>query len=344
MPVSVSIGKLSALTDKHFVPMVSDNVFLENPFLVKLRKNIDPVDGGEDIRIPLRHSKNALTGRWGGGDDTLPTNGNDANTQAVFPWRYYQSTISLPRTDILKNMGKARIVDMIKEEAENAAETLADELDVDCFLTGEPTTGKPKLGLQGLAAMITHGSDPYTGGYGSVTRSGASGSKNNPVGNAFWNAVVFAANGNTTYTFWKSPVTMDNSAVITLGKMQALYGAVGRPDLIMCSQTIYDKYWSLLTNIQRQLSDDELGKIGFQNIVHNGAAIVVADNIDSASTVYALTMKHIKFKVHKEMNFTPTDFIKPPNQEVLIKRIHVMGNLVCNRPNRQGKMTGTTAA
>ena len=345
MPVSVSIGKLDALTNKHFVKRLEDNVFLANIWWFYLKKRIKEA-GGRDIRVPIRHSKNNTSGRWGMGGSQLDTTGQDNQTTAVFPWRGYKSAIVLDNTDIAQNTGAEQIVDLLEEEVANAQESLMDDLDRDAFLDGEVVSGNPYKGVQGLAAAINYNSNGnISGGYGGISRSSSTGSKNSPVGNAFWNAgCKIAANANTTTTFWKCAVTMDNSTVLTLAKLFELAGAVGQPDLFIVSQTIYNKYASLLTTIQREMVDQEVGKSGFTSLQFNFKPFVVADNIANTGDVFALTMRDWDLYMLRGYNFKTTPFKTPVDQDSIVKHILTVCNPVCRRPNHQGIITGMTAA
>lgn len=346
MAVSVNINTLNATTDKFYMEEIHDQFFLSRAFLVKLRSREKPIDGGTSIQVPIKYQQNTNTGRWNGGDDTLDTTGQEFVTQATFNWKFLKTSIQLPETKILQNAGKSKIVDLLEAESENAVESLSDQFDIDLYLDGSADSNG-RLGIDGLAAVCTLGSNPTPGAYGGIDRaspSSAGGTKASPLGNSFWNANVVAANGNQTYNLWKNPVVMDNSTVLTLAKLQAIYGACGGADVCLTSQTLYDKYWSLLTVIQRQMTDDELGKAGFTALKFNDAAVIVGDNIDNTGKWYNLNMKFFELKPHREMNFNPTEFRKPPNQRVLVKHINWMGNLVCKRPNRQGLITGMTAS
>lgn len=342
MAVSVSINTFDALTDKHYIAELHDQFFLSRALNVKLKKRERPVDGGDDIRIPVKYGGNTNTGRWNGDDDLLETAGQEFATQAIFEFRYLKASVSLPETKILRNMGKGRIVDLLAEEVENAKETIVDQFDIDLYKDGA-ADAQGRVGVDGLAAVCTRAANPTPGSYGGITRSGASGSKNSPTGNAFWNANVVAAGGDQTYTLWKNSVTMDDSAVMTLQKLQAIFGVCGGADIIVTSQLLYDKYWSLLTTIQRQMTDEEIGKAGFSSLMFNSAPVIVGDNIDDTGKWYNLNLKFFELKPHKDMNFDATEFRKPPNARVLIKHINWMGNLICKRPNRQGLITGMTA-
>lgn len=353
MATSVTIDYLSALTNKHFVTTMVDNVFLHSPILYFLRKKEVVVDGGEDIRIPIQHSRSQKLSRWGGRAETVESNLEDHISTAVFPYAKYKSSITLTEEDIAKNKGKAKIVDIIEAQTQVEEMTLRDNMGIDAFLTGAATeTANAQLGLLGLNSVLTFGANPtgITGGgvagYGGITRVGASGQKNSPTGNSFWNGNVAAANGNTTYQFYKMASTWDASATLTTAKMQEMFGVCSqgqdKPTHIFCSQGAYNKYWSLLTAIQRQMTDDEVGKIGFDNLLFNNKPVIVDDNIDAAGSMYFINMNTFEWKPLKGFNFDPTDFARPANQRTMVKLINFIGQMVCKRPNQNGKISGLT--
>lgn len=339
MAVSVSINTLTALTQKYFAPGVHDQVFYKKGFLEKMRDREKTLDGGEDIRWKVRHTKNTTSGRWSGGDDTLDTTGQDNFTQAVVDWKYLKSAVVVKKTDILKNMGKARLADLLEEEYENAIESIQDDLEIDLFKDGS-VDANGRAGIDGLAAIVNNAS----GTYGGITRVGASGQKNAPTGNAFWNANKYAANANATFTGYRHAISVDNSTVMTLAKLQDLYSLCDGADLCLTSPALKNKYWSLLTAIQRQMTNDKAGKSGFTSLMFNDAEVHCSENIDNANKWYNLNLRFIELKPHEGMNFLAGEFKKPVNQEVLVQHITWMGNVICRRPNRQGLITGMTAA
>jgi hypothetical protein len=195
-----------------------------------------------------------------------------------------------------------------------------------------------------LTAAINYNSDGnVTGGYGGISRATSTGGKNNPTGNAFWNAgVVIAADANTSTQFWKTTVTMDASRVLTLAKLFELSGACGTPDLYMTSQPIYNKYASLLTTVQREMVDDEVGKAGFTSLQFNFRPFVVADNIDDTGKIYALTMRDWDLYMLRGYQFKATPFKTPVDQDSIVKHVLTICNAVCRRPQHQGVLTRVT--
>lgn len=347
MAVSVSINSLSTYTDHFFLPTLKDNFFLNSAFWAKLKEVENPVEGGDDIRFPISYAKSTVASRWAGRLAPVTLEFQEHATQGVLNPRQYTASVTLPDTDVAKNRGRAKLVNMIKAQMELAEKSLSDLLDIDAFLDGSVNAAGVR-GIDGLGAILTRGSDPATGAYAGISRTSASGSKNGTqVANAFWNANVVAANANGTVTFWKGDTSWDADTTLTTLKMQTMFGACthgkAKPTIILTSQVLYDKYWSLLTEIQRQMTDDSLGKLGFDSLTFNNRPVVVADNIDDAGKMYFLNMDTFEWNPYSEMNFSATPFRYNADQLAQIKIISVMGNIHCNDPNANGVITALTA-
>lgn len=342
--MAMTIQTLDALTYKYFIKKMIDNFFLNSALLFKLRQNETPFDGGRDIRQPISYKKSPNAGAWGGGAGVLPTTFVDHATQAVFPIAYYYGSITVPWTEQLLNAGEAKIVDLLKAQTELVENSLRDTMGIDTYSDGSNNAGGFAT-LSGLKAILTYNADPAPASYGGITRSGANGSKASPSsGNDFWNANVGAAN--STVTFWKGGTTLGTGTTLSLPMMQAMFGACTqgseKPSLLVSSQQEYNAYQGLLTSVQRQMTDDEIGKAGFANLTYNGVPLVVDDSIDNVGKMYFLNLDHIFLRPHRKANFYATEFRQPPNQLMNIKYIVWMGNMTCDRPNLQGCITGLT--
>lgn len=346
MATSVSINTLSTYTDHHFLPTLKDNFFLNSALWAKFKEVESPIDGGDDIRFPISYSSSTVSGRWAGRFAPVTFEFQDHATQGVLQPRQYTSTVALADTDVAKNRGRAKLVSLIKSQMELAEQSLSDDLDVDAFLDGSVNAAGVR-GLDGLGAVLTYNADPSPGSYAGISRASSSGAKNNPTGNAFWNANVAAANANTTITFWKGATAWDNDTTLTVDKMQEMYGACtikrNKPTLILTSQTLYNKYSSLLTVIARQMTDEKIGKLGFDSLMYNNTPVVVADNIPNAGYMYFLNLDTFAWCPYTDMNFSATPFRYNADQLAQVKVITVMGNIVCDLPHANGLITGLTA-
>jgi hypothetical protein len=302
-----------------------------------LRESEDIWDGGTSIMQPINFTSTPNAGRWAGGTAVIPTTTVEIGTAAEFVDRNYYASVTLAKTVVAKNRGKARIIDLVKAQIENAEASLRDTMGVDVFLDGSGATP----GLDGLNAIILFGS----GTYGGITRVGASGSKTAPVGNGFWNSTPLTAGGGAV-TRWKGSIDQQGATTLTLLLMQSAFGAVSQnnefPTLIVTSQPIYNKYWALLTSIQRQVSSEMTGMAGFKYLVFNDVPVVVDDNIDSQSAMYFLNLDHLYWRPLEGGNFDTTPFLMPVGQLTMTKVINWQGNMTCDRPNLQCKLSSIT--
>lgn len=345
MAYTLTYKQLESSTEKKFLPRMQDNFFLSSPFLFKLKQNEETVDGGRTIMQPISYRSHPHAGAWPGKAATLQTTYIEHITAAEFNWCHYYCDITLPETELLKNSGGQKVVDLLKAQIELAEESLKDTMGVDVYGVGTVASDGSRK-LSGLQAILTRAADPSSGAYGGITRSGASGSKASPTGNGFWNANVCAINVGAI-TFWKGAFTFSNAdTILDLQRMETMYLVCSAnneaPDLILMHAALFSKFWGLQQATQRQASENELGRVGFKYLLFNGTPVVTDDNIDSASKIYFLNTKHIYLRPHKDSNFTSTKFENLPNQRMRAKFIYWDGNMTCDRPNLQGCLTGVT--
>lgn len=349
MAVSVSIDHLNSVTDQHIIPKLAENFFYGDPlwFIMKGRKKA--VSGGLDIRFPVQHSKSTLAKRWAGGANTFEATLPDSITTAVFSAVKYIVSLAIPQEDMVKNMGKEKILDLVKTQVELAQNSLIHVMSTDLYLTGATSEDANLVeGLSGLTHALTRGANSSNGSYGGIDRTSAAGTFASPTLNAFWNACVAAANSSGTVNMFSGATTWDNSTVLTIAKMQEMFGActngMAKPSIIVTSQTLFNKYHSLLTAIQQQMTNDRIGKAGFDTLQFNFKPVVASPFINAATSMYFLNEETWEYKPYSAMEFDADDFQRIPNARVFVKSIAWMGNIVCKQPNRNGLITGLTSS
>lgn len=69
---------------------------------------------------------------------------------------------------------------------------------------------------------------------------------------------------------------------------------------------------------------------------------VIFDSKMPANRGMCLTLKYLKFLVHRDRDMVIRDWITPTNQDSIVARIYWAGNLVCNNLARQGILQGLT--
>lgn len=342
---SFSIQQLDVATNKFYIPKVKDNFLMNRPLFKKLYENKETFDGGQDIRVPVRFDEGNNGGAWGGGIGSLTANFVENVTHAVFPICHYYSSMMVPQTYLWLNRGKAKLSDLMKNQAESMLNNLNKTLGLDIHGAGGLNANGFRK-IDGIQAAATQAADPSYAAFGGVTRVGASGNWSSPTGNAFWNATVFAANANTTITGWKGSEVIDNLTTISIAKLQQIYGFGCRedvePEMIVMRQNLYNAVSNLMSTYRRYENKDDVGKMGFKKGLEFMGANIISDDSANSGEITALNFQDLKLYVHDIADFFPTDFREPANQATLIKYIFLMLSLVSDRPNTLVRVTGFT--
>jgi hypothetical protein len=311
----VNVGLLLSTTLKKYRKTLTDNIHKSNAvfYALKEKGNIKEEDGGERIVEPLMYGKNSTAKSYSGYEqlDTTPQAGIDS---AEFNWKQYSVSVSISGEEERKNAGSSKIIDILDARIKQAEMSLTESLTEGLFSDG---TGNGSKNLTGLVAMVAN-----SGTYGGIN--------------------------STTYDWWKSGYdsTSETLSVIDMatGFNTASVGGKDAPDLIVTTQTLYEKYESLLTGTIQTNSEGtkKMGDAGFQVLQYKGVP-VVWDEYVPATNMYFLNLKHMKLVVHKDANFETTDFVKPENQDARVAQILFMGNLTCNRRKSFYLLNGRTA-
>lgn len=317
-----NVGVLLSTTLKKYRKTLVDNIHGSNAVFYQLKKGegMREEDGGERIVEPLMYGKNTTAKSYDGYEDldTTPQSGIDS---AEFNWKQYSVSISISGKEERQNAGTSRILNLLESKTQQAEMSLTQVLSEGLFSDGTGNGGK---NLTGFGAMIT-----ASGTYGGINSA--------------------------NHTWWKANVEA-NSEALGLVDMRNAYnsasiGGKDAPTLIVTSQTLFESYEALFTNVAisgggSHFSTPSAGKKqmadgGFQTLEFKGVPIVW-DEQCAAGTMYFVNTKHMKLVMHKDANFKTTDFIKPENQDARVAQILVMGNLTCNRRKSFSALTSKT--
>lgn len=317
-----NVGVLLSTTLKNYRKTLIDNIHKSNAVWMYLKENggMKEEDGGERIVAPLMYGKNTTAGSYSGYDalDTAPQEGIDS---AEFNWKQYSVSITISGREERQNNGSNRIINLLEAKTKQAELSLKEQLSVGLFSDG---TGNSSKDLTGLAAMVSS-----SGTYGGI------------------NSAI--------YTWWQAGVESTSEA-LGLPKMRTAFNAASvggkdTPDLIVTTQTLFESYEGLFTNVAisgggSHFSTPSAGmkKIadgGFQSAQFKGVPIVWDEQCQSG-TMYFLNTKHMKLVAHKDANFATSDFVKPENQDARVAQVLFMGNLTCDRRKSFYKLTAKT--
>lgn len=318
-----NVGLLLSTTLKKYRKTLTDNIHRSNATFFLLKKNgaVREEDGGERIVEPLMYGRNTTAGSYSGYDtlDTTPQEGIDS---AEYNWKQYSASITIDGKTERQNMGATRIIKVLEAKTNQAELSLTEELTTGLFSDG---TGNGSKDLTGLEAMVAS-----SGTYGGINSA--------------------------TYTWWQAGVESTSEA-LGLAKMRTAFntasvGGKDTPDLIVTTQTLFEKYEGLFTVVSVASTtsgafstpSEGVKKVadgGFQTMSFKGVPVVWDEQCPSG-TMYFLNTKHMKLVVHKDANFSTSDFVKPENQDARVAQILWMGNLTCNRRKSFYKLTAKT--
>ena len=308
-----NFSAILSTTLNNYRKQLTDNVFTARPFTYWLTEKgrIRMVSGGAQIVEPLVHGLNDTVASYSG-YETISVADQTGISAAQFDWKQYAASIAISGIDEAKNNGEAEIINLLEAKIMQAEESMREGFSTMFYGDGTGNSGK---NWNGLGNIIESGNT--VGGINSAT-----------AGNEFWRSYE------------------ENTAgALTLAQMNTAYNSVSKgndnPDLILATQTLYEKYESLLTPNLRY-TDTKTADAGFQNLLFKGAPVMF-DTAAPAGNMFFVNSKYITLVGHSDKWFAQTDFVRPENMDARYALIMCYGNLTVRNRARQGKLTAKTA-
>jgi len=307
--MSLTYSDITATTLKHYEKKLYDNIFKAYPVLEKLLSSgqVKEFDSGEKIFIPIEYGTND-TVAFIAKNGTMSTNPQALFTAAEDEWRILAGTVLFNDLDNVLNRGEAQIVDLMKSKIKNLDKTMRKTL-AESLHTAQ--TGEAINGLPDIVA-------------GSGTLHGIA-----PADFAGWIA------GYSDNTSEPLAVIDMNTAYYTTSD------GADHVDLIDSSQTLYEKYESLVQP-QLRFSDSRTADAGFENLkFHN--AVLVLDKECASDRMYFLTTDYLYLAVVKDRKFHAFPAVQAANQINDVVKVVCYCNLMTSNRRRQGMLDGRTA-
>ena len=305
---------LLSTTLANYRDKLTDNVFSARPLTYWLsdKGRIRTETGGTKIVEQLIYGQNSTVASYSD-YETLSLTPQEGISAAEYDWKQYGASIAISGIEQAKNNGEHAIIDLLEAKIMQAEESMREGFNQMFYGDGTGNSGK---NWNGLGNIIESGNT--LGGINSATGQG----------NDFWRSYE------------------ENTAgALTLLQMATAYNSVSvgndHPDLILSTQTLFEKYESLLQP-QLRYTDTKTADAGFQNLLFKSAPIMY-DVHAPAGTMYFINSKYLKLVGHSDKWFAQTDFVRPENQDAMFALIMCYGNLVCSNRAKQGKLTAKTA-
>lgn len=308
-----TIQELLATTVANYRDQLTDNVFNARPLTNHLmdKGRLRMLDGGTKIVEPLIYGENTTVGSYSG-YDTLSLTPQSGISAAEFDWKQYAVSIAISGIEEAKNNGEQALVNLLEAKIMQAEESMKEGFNAMFFGDGTGNGGDDWNGLGNLVEA--------SGTVGGINRATA--------GNEFWQSYE------------------ENTAgALTSADMTTAYNTISvgndHPDMVLTTQTLFEKYESLLTP-QLRYTDTDKANLGFQNLLFK-AAPVMYDVDCPAGEMYFLNSKYLTLVGHSSKWFTQTDFVRPENMDARYALIFCYGNLTVRNAKKQGKLTARTA-
>jgi hypothetical protein len=275
--MAVSEQNLIASTvEKYFAPggKAVDNIFQRTAALNWLNKKAKlDSQGGIKAMHPVEMATNSTFGSYAGFDQVITDAAADDDLIDTAEYAWKQAKISVPMSGIekAKNSGDKAVVKLLQTKINNAEMTAAEGFE-DWFLNGDGT-GNGGKDWAGLPILIGDGAA------GTVDAGGIDAGVE-----TWWRAYVSAPGIDTD---------------LSLADLATAYNTVSygtdRCDFEITTQTLYEAYEALLLPQQRFTSPD-VGKAGFDSLIHKGGAVVWSDLMPAKQWNF-LNSNHVKLSV-----------------------------------------------
>ncbi len=313
MAGNTNFDALLSTTVNNYRDQLTDNVFNARPLTQHLmdKGRIRMLDGGNKIVEPLIYGENSTVGSYSG-YDTISLTAQTGISAAEFDWKQYAVSIAISGIEEAKNNGEQAIINLLEAKVMQAEESMKEGFNAMFFGDGTGNSGADWNGLGNL-----------------VEASGTVGGINRGTG------------GNE---FWQS-YEENTAGALTTADMTTAYNTVSvgndHPDVILTTQTLFEKYESLLTP-QLRYTDTDKANFGFQNLLFKSAPVMY--DVDcTAGIMYFLNSKYLTLVGHSGKWFSQTDFVRPENMDARYALIFCYGNLTVRNAKKQGKLTARTA-
>ena len=314
--MAVPYTDLDTAVRKKYLPKLIEQIFIGNALLTKITsKRQVTFNSGLKIAQPVVYGR--LAGGSFKGLDPFDISYKETATYAEWDWKSVYCNVTIPGDDMAKAEGDEKIVGIVQSKMETATMSMHEDISTMFFADG---TGNASKDMDGLKNAVDNGT--LYGTYGGI------------------------ASRATTNNWWAAQMDTTGGA-LTLDAINTMIGlctvANKKPDLIITTQTLYDKAWARVQPQQRFLDGKSaLANVGFSGINFNGHADMIVDNHCPTGYMYFLNTEYWHFVINSNRNFYWTGEKTPTDQDAYVRQLILMANLICTQPRVQGVLTGLT--
>lgn len=273
---------------------IADNVRKATPVSEIILGKLESADGGEVFTETIR-TNHGPTPVAVNANSTLPFGDFKSRTQARWYPKYLASPIQRNTLkDDIQNRGPDLIINNVKDKISMVQTSMKENFESLFFDTID--TSEASDNPQGLNTIIPVEASRSTGTYGGIARPTYAGSTAGTVyapssGNTFWGPTYLKATDGTQGFNYKADLTKLLNGIM---KNRMEY----RPDLIVCSQSLFELYENFVESKTTIVKDatTRLADLGFEVLRFKGIPLVWSEGIIDKHTLFlntaALTVKY----------------------------------------------------
>src|SRR3990167_4198561 len=154
--MAVAFGaRVTTTTQDAILPKLVDTILNSNVFAARMLGRAKKWGFGEQVRQPVKVSKNS-TGQSFAGFDTFSTSATNNRVNLSYPPAFYHISVALPLSELSVNSGDAKVLDLAAIELAGAAQDAADDIGTLFYADGSGNDSKDFLGL---GAHVDDGGD-----------------------------------------------------------------------------------------------------------------------------------------------------------------------------------------
>jgi hypothetical protein len=293
----------------------ADDVTRNLPLLAILseRGNIDPYDGGVEITEQVLYNEVAASG-WYTGSDQQDVEVSDVLTTAAFAHKQFYANIVQDGLEEIQNAGESQMIDLIEAKMDAGMATVKNAVGTAFFNSNTENGGKAIGGFQHLVS--DNASAPTVGGIDASSSN-----------NAFWRNYVMDFSNNSL-----TPGTSTILQGIQLGFLNTNRGN-DMVDVIFGGDTYFGYFESAIQSNQRFINETSKVIAGFKAWEYKGAKVIHDPNC-SATRMYGINTKYVKFRPYKKRNFIVGERKDSINQDAYLFPVLFAGNLTVKSRKR----------
>ena len=316
-------------------------------------------EGGTECRVPVVLTESQNVGAIST-YETFSTTPEDGPDKARYPtWYKNRASMVIDNTELAQNRGKYQIVNLLQAKQAISKISMVNDLARQFYADGgaeTATAGAQTKEINGLKSMLDF-TTPAVQGASARTVGGIPKSDFAEWRNQYGAITAFGTEG---LDVWEE-VYMDCSKKGT------------HPDIILTDPTVY-RFFKRLVAPNQEERDVAMWNQGFENLLFNGTPVVPDDELAGTGKTFFLTTSGrrgvtdfnlkpeyfevpgknplvqgkgaaigLQLAILSSDDFRQTEFMTPPNSDVILSHTYFTSMLVCSSLARQGctKFSGT---